>query len=260
MDFYALLGLPGCLGSIDCVHVGWDGCPAGNRSDSCGKEGFPTLSFQVIVSHTRQIISVSQDFWGTWNDKTIVTCDATIEEIKTNPMYTDFVFRTCTSNGSTIVHKGVYLICDGGYLAWRELIPPFKTQLVGSVTHRWSKWIESLRKDVECLFGILKQRFSCIKNRSRFHDKETIETVFICCCIMHNINHHCDRYADKLHDADESQAVAIFQNNQQEGETACLDNTRAGRVQALAQHFIYHRDVLGKDYVKHRYQRNNLYL
>ena len=105
---------------------------------------------------------------------------------------------------------------------------------------------------MECSFGILKQRFSAIRNRSRFHDKETIETVFSCCCIMHNINHHYDKYDERIHDADESQAVATFQNNQQEGETASLDDTRAGRVHALAKHFIYDRDILEKENVKHR--------
>ncbi|CAJ1954292.1 unnamed protein product [Cylindrotheca closterium] len=47
MDFYTLLGLPGCIGSIDCVHVGWDGFSAGYHVDAKGKEGFPTLSFEV---------------------------------------------------------------------------------------------------------------------------------------------------------------------------------------------------------------------
>lgn len=40
--------------------------------------------FLTIMSHTQLIISVSQASWGTWNDKSIVTCDATIKEIKTN--------------------------------------------------------------------------------------------------------------------------------------------------------------------------------
>ena len=28
---------------------------------------------------------------------------------------------------------------------------------------RFSMWVESLRKDVECSFGILKKRFRCVK-------------------------------------------------------------------------------------------------
>lgn len=57
---------------------------------------------------------------------------------------------------------------------------------------------------------------------------------------------------ERVHDADESQAVATFQNHQQEGEPAGPNTISAGRVQALAKHFIYERDVLGKDYVKQK--------
>ncbi len=49
---YAKLGIPGYIGSIDRVHIGWDMCPAGVNADCVEKEGYPTLAFEVIVSHT----------------------------------------------------------------------------------------------------------------------------------------------------------------------------------------------------------------
>jgi hypothetical protein len=27
--YYEKLGLPGCIGSVDCVHIRWDKCPVG---------------------------------------------------------------------------------------------------------------------------------------------------------------------------------------------------------------------------------------
>jgi len=53
LGLYERLGHPGCAGSIDCVHVIWDKCPAGLKSawlkSACvGKGGFPTLAFQVV--------------------------------------------------------------------------------------------------------------------------------------------------------------------------------------------------------------------
>ena len=107
-------------------------------------------------------------------------------------------------------------ICDGGYHKWQELIPPYKNQVDGTDQKRWSKWVESLRKDVECSFGIMKKRFRNIKNRSRYHDKETLETIFYCCAIMHNMNHHYDRYDEKVHDEQELQDLHDLQNNQQQ--------------------------------------------
>ena len=52
---YESIGLPGCVGSMDCTHVKWYQCPDGLRHDCIGKEGFPTLAFQVVVNHSRSI-------------------------------------------------------------------------------------------------------------------------------------------------------------------------------------------------------------
>ena len=45
-DVYGRLGLPGCIGSTDCVRIRWERCPAGLRSLHRGKEGYPTLSYE----------------------------------------------------------------------------------------------------------------------------------------------------------------------------------------------------------------------
>lgn len=51
----------------------------------------------------------------------------------------------------------------------------------------WSEWLESVRKDVECTFGILKARFRFLKNAVRYHYPDLIEKAFKCCAILHNM-------------------------------------------------------------------------
>ena len=54
--------------------------------------------------------------------------------------------------------SGAYVIVDNGYLDWSCTVPPFGvTNNIDKI--RWSKWLESMRKDVECTFGILKGRW-----------------------------------------------------------------------------------------------------
>jgi hypothetical protein len=72
---YERKGLPGCVGSVDCVHVCWDKCPSSLHSTCKGKDKVPTLAFEVACSHTKKILHVSQYFWGTYNDKTISRLD-----------------------------------------------------------------------------------------------------------------------------------------------------------------------------------------
>ena len=86
------------------------------------------------------------------------------------------------------------MICDGGYCKWKCLIPPYKHQIPGTQWADWSKHVESVRKDVECSFGILKKRFAILKHRMRFHHKEQIGRIFTACCILHNMLHDWDGY------------------------------------------------------------------
>ena len=68
------------------------------------------------------------------------------------------------SNG---IEKGFHFICDGGYHTWPQLIDPYKYQLDDSAEWIWSDHLESIGKDVECFFGILKKRFMILKNPMR---------------------------------------------------------------------------------------------
>ena len=45
---YDEVGLPGCCGSMDVVHVKWSQCPTGDHNRAKGKAGYPTLAFECI--------------------------------------------------------------------------------------------------------------------------------------------------------------------------------------------------------------------
>jgi hypothetical protein len=61
----------------------------------------------------------------------------------------------------------------------------------------WSEWLESVRKDVECTFGILKARFRFLKGAIRYHSPDLIEESLKTCAILHNIlleHDHLDHF------------------------------------------------------------------
>lgn len=83
------------------------------------------------------------------------------------------------------LYCGVYAIVDNGYLDRTTLISPIKRP--GSQLQlRWSKWIESLRKDVECTFGIIKGRFRCLKSGVRLHGVGAVDDLWATVCALHN--------------------------------------------------------------------------
>ena len=107
MALYERLGLPGCAGSIDCVHLVWDKCPAMDRSACKGKDKVTTLAFQVVGSHTKRIHSVSQWFHGTWNDKSIARYDKVFDLFRSEGSFllsikwTVWKDRSCSANTNT---------------------------------------------------------------------------------------------------------------------------------------------------------------
>ena len=87
-----------------------------------GKEGFPTIVYNVCVSHAGEMFSVSDGFPGATNDKTVVRFDPGITALREDKLFTEFQYYL---RGSGLM-KGAYSICDGGYHRWPETICGFK--------------------------------------------------------------------------------------------------------------------------------------
>jgi hypothetical protein len=91
------------------------------------------------------------------------------------------------------------LISDNGYPKFAIFMCPFK-QTTSRPEILWSEWGESVRKDVECFFGVLKARFWFLRNAVRYHSVETIQDAFRCCAILHNMLLAYDSYLDDKDD------------------------------------------------------------
>ncbi len=108
-------------------------------------------------------------------------------------LFKDVTYNLYNADGILEEHQGLYLLCDGRYHKWRCLQCPLKhTANLGAA--RWSCHLESVRKDVEGLFGILKQRFRILKNAVEIHDQEDIDNIFFTCCILNNMLLKFDGY------------------------------------------------------------------
>ena len=193
---FAANGFPGCIGSIDCVHIRWDNCPAMWRNLYKGKNSYPTISYEVTVAHDKTILFSTVGHYGTRNDKTIVRFDGMVQAIHQGGIYDDMTFELYQCDGTIVEQTGYYLICDGGYHQWRCLQCGF-SQPLGESDSNYSSHIGSVRKDVECCFGILKIRFRILRSPIIFKYKVQIDNVFKACCILHNMLKSYDTSDDR---------------------------------------------------------------
>ncbi len=68
---YENVGLPGCCGSMDVVHVCRSQCPVGDINRAKGKETFPSFAFESMTNYNRRIMGVYGPQFGSRNDKEI---------------------------------------------------------------------------------------------------------------------------------------------------------------------------------------------
>ena len=184
--YYNAVGLPGCCGSVDVVHVKWSNCPAGDFNRAKGKETFPSLGFQCITDYNRRILSVYGPHFGSRNDMDIVKTDHHVHAMKKNRLHREARWSYYSHDGHVRTNRGSYLICDNGYLRWPTTICPFTRVSCASAEGYFSSNLEGVRKDVECTFGILKKRWRVLNNGFFHREMEICSNIFITCCWLNN--------------------------------------------------------------------------
>lgn len=187
MTEYSRLGLPGCVGSIDCTFVPWDRVSANLKNLYSGDKGVGVL-FEVVVTHFKKVVSVGGSVPGTINDKTSVKSSEFIRKLRSREIYNNVSYRIRTGilPNDFINLSSCYVICDGGYLDWEVLITGFQ-ESGNPIKYKFTDWIASVRKDVECFFGILKLRFRFLKNTVTLQKREDIDNAFVVCCMLNNL-------------------------------------------------------------------------
>ena len=173
---YTAVGIPGACSSMDVVHIPLGACPQGLNNVCTGKEGYPTLAYNVICDHAGRALALMLGAYGTINDKTIVKSDEAVEQVKKGNLFRDFQYQVYRPDGTSFFTKGVYLIVDGGYLRWKCLQCGLKHSSDEDYV-LWRQRMESLRKDIQCYFGHLKQRFRVLRTPNLLTDKVKIHNM-----------------------------------------------------------------------------------
>jgi hypothetical protein len=169
------------------VQVKWVNCLAGDYNRAKGKEGYLTLAFQCITDYNRRALSFYGPQFGTRYDKDIVKMDVNVKAIHTKRIFKDSCWRYYNAEGSVRFKRGMYLICDNGYLCWPTSICPYAQVDKSTVEGFFSMNIESVRKDVECTVGIMKRRWQILNNGFKYCNIKICEMIFITCCCLHNL-------------------------------------------------------------------------
>ena len=187
---YSKAGLPGCVGSCDATHIVFEKVEYRLRQSHLGfKSSHTARTYNITVNNRQRILATTTGHPARWNDKTLVLFDGFVVSLSEGRVLNDAEFelyeRSADGSIVSIKYKGAWLIVDNGYLNWPTTVPPMKSSCLRTEI-RFSKWLESVRKDVECTFGILKGRFRVLKTGIRLGRQESGDRMFMTCCALHN--------------------------------------------------------------------------
>lgn len=180
---YDMAGMRGAIGSVDGTKVRLFACPINEHNRHNGKDGV-VRGFQATVNFKRQVLGVCGGFPGVDNDKKKQKMDPFLAKVRNgdfNSQYSLF-----DSEGEQRVLSTRWIIADNGYTNWTCILaPPIAhptkaDQLFGSM-------LESVRKDVECTFGIIKMRFLRLLKGTFYKKLQKTDQLFITCCALHNM-------------------------------------------------------------------------
>ena len=184
---------PGYLAALVClialilwprgVSIIWKNNHLGEKSSHT------SCTYNLTCTHWRRILHTTNSDPGCWNDQTMMRLDTFLTGIHDGKCLSKTKFNLLSYNGDenvvSITHTGVYGIVDNGYLPWSCIVPPYlMTNKIDKT--RWSKWIKSMRRDIECTFGILKGRLRILKSEMQIYGVDNFNKVWLTCCAIHN--------------------------------------------------------------------------
>ena len=212
------------VASVDVVHIRQWSTDRNLLVPSTGKEKFPTRAFQVMCNHRRMFLSATTGFYGGTNDLTIVKFDNNAVAIRRG-MYRHLKTKVFNKDGEERDMQGGFLINDNGYHKWSTNMNPSKNP-ADEEEYRWSEMLESLRKDIECVFGAEKQMFAILKYGCRLNI-EVLDDVFLTCCAIYN-----QRMRKYNKDDPWTELIGEYEGNDEGNDLAVFERMRTASAAA----------------------------
>ena len=89
--------------------------------------------------------------------------------------------------------------------------------------------MESVRKDVQCILGIMKKRFIFLKNPIRLHNPWQIDRIVVTCALLHNLllDH------DGVDDLQEEEVEVEYKSLEEVGNWVARERTQFNGVSGV---------------------------
>ena len=175
-------GFPGLLASWDCKHFNWKNCPMRLAGQHSGHAQGNTLILEAIADHRKYFWSVNFGDPGSLNDINVLDKSPIVGSLLRGKL--DIKVEPYNINGKE--RDWMYFLVDGIYPDWAIFVTTY-TKPTEKDKKVFAREQEKVRKDIECAFGILVQRFHILQRPLRQWYLEDLKCLLKCCIIIHNM-------------------------------------------------------------------------
>ena len=202
-------GVPGMLGSLDCMHTYWDKCPKAYHGAFKGKEKRPSIVLEAASDYNLYFWHCAYGFPGSFNDINIINASS---------LLTAFLDGSMEENESHLQFRigedefrRLYFLVDGIYPRWARFVKAITETGVNSSLSSYKIWQEKVRKDIERAFGVLQIEFPIVACPFKFHKSEIIANTVTTCLILHNMCVH-----ERVNETIDGDYLPIYMGNNHE--------------------------------------------
>lgn len=212
--FHSIANFPSVIGAIDCTHIPIVSPGGENAEVFRNRKGYFSINVQCVCDCSMRITNVVARWPGSTHDSRIFDNSRLSAELEANQ------------------HHGI-LLGDGGYACRRYLLTPLQNPRTPS-EGRYNRSHIKTRGIIERTFGVLKQRFRCLRIPLRTKLENSLPIIVAVIC-LHNlaITYRDIIPLDAYDEAEEERTVppptAINEESSRNG--------RRFRQQFIQQHF-----------------------
>ncbi|XP_026383295.1 uncharacterized protein LOC113278754 [Papaver somniferum] len=174
-------GLPGMLGSVDCMQWPWKNCPLLGKELIGGKDKESSLVLEAVVSY---------DLWFWHSFFGIPGSNNDLNVLAYSPLFDNMlkgVAPPCNYVINDHQYNMGYFLADGIYPKLTTIVQAFSQTLDIPYFVRFNKYQIAKRKDVERAFGVLQGKFRIAGSPCKYWHQSDLNLIMKCCLILHNI-------------------------------------------------------------------------
>lgn len=181
-EFEHLWNFPNCVGCVDGKHVRIK-CPNNTGSQFYNYKKYFSIHLQGIADANYKFITVDIGAYGRQSDSGVFTTTNVFHCLETNT----FNLPADRKISNTDVILPFVLLGDQGYPLKKYLMRPYPAD--DNITNDkdiFNYRLSRARRTVECAFGILVNKWRCLKTELQVYPNH-VDTIVKCVCLLHNI-------------------------------------------------------------------------